>query len=202
MVEVRPTNREHQAVPTPALATLLQVLSTFRLTFTRPGFAKFLVFAAGWILTQGPLHCMTEALVATDVARRRHWAAFHRFFSCGTWNPDRLGFWLLQRLRSGLATGPLRLVVDDTLCPKKGPEVFGLLAAEVRSRRSVAAYLAIWATVSLPTPPSGPRVEIAVSLARAAVIYAFLLWVTLRRETASLDAPELAGAAERGVRCP
>lgn len=126
MVEVPTNNREHQAVPDQSLATLRKDLSTFRLAFTRPGFAKFLVFAAGWILTQGPLHCVTEALVATDVARRRHWAAYHRFFSRGTWAPDRLGFWLLQRLRSGLASGVLRLVVDDTLCPHKGPEVFGL----------------------------------------------------------------------------
>jgi hypothetical protein len=126
MVEVPPNNREHQAVPDQTLATLREALSTFRVAFTRPGFAKFLVLSAGWILTQGPMHCVTEALVATDVARRRHWAAYHRFFSRGTWDPDRLGFWLLQRLRSGLASGVLRLVVDDTLCPKKGPEVFGL----------------------------------------------------------------------------
>jgi hypothetical protein len=142
MVGVPPTNREHQAVPDPALATLQKVLSTFRLAFTRPGFAKFLIFAAGWILTQGPLHCVTEALVATDVARRHHWAAYHRFFSRGTWDPDRLGFWLLQRLRSGLASGVLHLVVDDTLCPKKGPEVFGLgthLDA-VRSTRKHKAF--------------------------------------------------------------
>jgi alpha-1,2-mannosyltransferase len=69
-----------------------------------------------------------------------------------------------------------------------------VLAAEVRSRRSLAAYLVIWATVSLPTPPSGPRVEIAVSLAREALIYAFLLWVTLRRETAAADSPDPAGS--------
>jgi hypothetical protein len=53
-------------------------------------------------------------------------ASYHRLFSRGTWDPDRLAFWLLQRLRSRLAVGPLRLVIDDTLCPKKGPEVFGL----------------------------------------------------------------------------
>jgi hypothetical protein len=119
-------NREHQTVPNHALATLLTVLSTFRLAFNRPAFKKFLVFAAGWILTQGPMHCVTEALVATDVARRRHWASYHRLFSSGIWDPDRLGFWLLHRLRSGLVAGTLRLVIDDTLCPKKGPKVFGI----------------------------------------------------------------------------
>lgn len=113
-------------MPNHALATLLKVLSTFRMGFTRPGFAKFLVFAAGWILIQGPLHCVTEALVATDVAQRCHWAAYHALFSRDVWDPDRLGFWLLQHIRSGLAPGVLGLVIDDTLCPKKGPEVFGL----------------------------------------------------------------------------
>jgi hypothetical protein len=113
-------------MPTDPLATLLDVLSTFRVVFTRPGFDKFLVIAAGWILTQGPMHCVTEALVATDVARRRHWEAYHRFFSRGTWDPDRLGFWLLQRLRRFVSEGVLRVAIDDTLCPHKGPEVFGL----------------------------------------------------------------------------
>lgn len=113
-------------MPSDPLATLLDVLSTSRVVFTRPGFEKFLVIAAGWILTQGPVHCVTEALVATDVARRRHWAAYHRFFSRGTWDPDRLGFWLLQRLRHLAPGHVLPVAIDDTLCPHKGPEVFGL----------------------------------------------------------------------------
>ena len=49
---------------------------------TRPGFANLVVILAGWVLTRGP-HAVTAALVATDVARRRHWETFHRFFSRG-----------------------------------------------------------------------------------------------------------------------
>ncbi len=113
-------------MPVDALATLGALLSTFRLVLTRPGFEKFVVFATGWILTQSPLHCVTEALVVTHVAERRHWEAYHRFFSRGTWDPDQLGYWLLQRLRRWMGDGVLRLVVDDTLCPKKGPAIFGL----------------------------------------------------------------------------
>ena len=113
-------------MPTDPLAILQDVLSTFRLGFTRPGFSKFLVFAAGWILTQGPMHCVTETLVVTDVAHQRHWAAYHRFFSRGTWDPERLGYWLLQRLRPWVRDGVLRLAIDDTLCPHKGPAIFGL----------------------------------------------------------------------------
>jgi hypothetical protein len=113
-------------MPTDPLATLRDVLSTVRVLFTRPGFEKFLVVATGWIMTQGPMHCVTEALVATDVARRRHWEAYHRFFSRGSWEPDRLGFWVLQRLRPWIKDGVLRLALDDTLCPHKGPALFGL----------------------------------------------------------------------------
>lgn len=70
---------------------------------------------------------MTEALVATDVARRRHHEAFHRFFSRGTWSPDDLGSLVYSRLRPLLPAGaPIPIVLDDTLAAKKGPNVFGI----------------------------------------------------------------------------
>lgn len=113
-------------MPTDPFALLLATLSTFRLPLRAAGFETFLVLATGWILTTGPMHCVTEALCATDVARRRHWEAFHRFFSRGTWTPDGLGVWLFRRLEAWLPPGAIKLVIDDTLCPKKGAEVFGL----------------------------------------------------------------------------
>ena len=53
------------------LITLLASLAILRPTLTRPGFANFQVLFAGWIQTTG-LHAVTETLVVTDVARRRH----------------------------------------------------------------------------------------------------------------------------------
>jgi hypothetical protein len=97
----------------------------FRPCLTRPGFANFVVILAGWVLTQGP-HAVTAALVATDVARRRHWEAFHRFFSRGAWDPDCLGRRVFERMRRHLDSGVVRVVLDDTIAPKKGPHVFGL----------------------------------------------------------------------------
>jgi len=96
----------------------------FRSSLTRPGFANLVVVLAGWVLTRGT-HAVTEALVVTDVARRRHWEAFHRFFSRGAWDPDLLGRWVFERLRP-LAGPVLRVVIDDTVAPKKGPHVFGI----------------------------------------------------------------------------
>ena len=60
-------------MPTTAHRSLRAVWEeTFRLGMTSPGFTNLVVIVSGWILTQGT-HAVTEALVVTDVARRRHW---------------------------------------------------------------------------------------------------------------------------------
>jgi len=114
-------------MPSSALRSLRAVWEdTFAPSLTRPGFANLIVIVVGWILTQGP-HAVTEALVETQVAGRRHHEAFHRFFSRGTWDPDRLGLWVFWRIVAVFGdAGAVRIVFDDTLAPKKGPHVFGI----------------------------------------------------------------------------
>lgn len=107
------------------MASLFDVLSVFRPALTRPGLENFLIVAAGWIQTYG-VHAVTEALVVTGVAGKRHHEAFHRFFSRGTWDPDKMGCWLFQRLTPFLGDGPVQIAIDDTLAPKKGAHVFGI----------------------------------------------------------------------------
>jgi hypothetical protein len=107
------------------LRTLLGGLEVFRAGLTRPGFQNFAVLFIGWVLTMGP-HAVTQALVNTGVAGRRHHEAFHRFFSRGTWQPDQLGFWLFLEIARLIPTDAIRIVIDDTLAPKKGPHVFGI----------------------------------------------------------------------------
>lgn len=110
----------------PLLPTLLASLEVFRLSLTRPGFEKMLVLFVGWVRTMGT-HAVTEALVATGVAGKRHHEAFHRFFSRGTWSPDSLALWLFRHLQKLLVPeAPIRIAIDDTLAPKKGARVFGL----------------------------------------------------------------------------
>lgn len=99
---------------------------TVRRALTAPGFANFVVIAAGWILTEGT-HAVTVALVATDVAARAHHEAFHRFFSRGTWSPDVIGQWIFWRIIDAFGDDDaVRVALDDTLAPKKGPHVFGI----------------------------------------------------------------------------
>ena len=112
-------------MPDDILVSLLGVLEAFRAPLTRPGFANFIIVAAGWIQTYGA-HAVTQALVVTGVAGVRHHEAFHRFFSRGTWDPDELGYCLFRRLKQWTGAAALRVVIDDTLAPKKGPAVFGI----------------------------------------------------------------------------
>jgi hypothetical protein len=124
------------------LLTLLAILKDIGTPLTRPSLANFLVIAVGWLQSYGT-HAVTQALVVTDVAGKRHHEAFHRFFSRGTWDPDRLGFWLFRRLQRWLdADGTVRIVIDDTLAPKKGPQVFGIGSHldAVRSTRRRRAF--------------------------------------------------------------
>ena len=104
-------------MPTSLLASFFGVLEAFRLALTAPSFANLLVVACGWIQTEGS-HAVTEALVLTGVAGRRHHEAFHRFFSRGTWDPDLLGHWMFERLVPFLGDGAIPIVLDDTLAPK------------------------------------------------------------------------------------
>lgn len=94
---------------------------------------------SGWVLTRGP-HAVTQALVVTSVAGRRHHEAFHRFFSRGTWDPDELGRLLFQRLQRLIPAGEaIRLALDDTLAVKKGPHVFGI-GSHLDAVRSTRAF--------------------------------------------------------------
>jgi len=103
------------------------------------------VIFAGWVLTTGR-HAVTESLVATGVAGRRHHEAFHRFFSRGAWEPDQLAHRLFDKVRRVFQLDErergLRVVVDDTLTPKKGPHVFGIGSHldPVRSTRAFRVF--------------------------------------------------------------
>lgn len=124
------------------LRTLLELLEVVRPALTRPGFCNALVVFAGWVLTGGT-HAVTQALVATDVARRRDWSAFHRFFSRGTWDPDAMGLCIAARIVGLLpADEPIRVAVDDTLAAKKGQHVFGIGSHldAVRSTKAVRVF--------------------------------------------------------------
>jgi hypothetical protein len=106
-------------------ATFLRVAEVMRPAFDPRVFARLLVVLIGWVRTHGR-HAVTEALLVTGVAHVADWCAFHRVFSTARWDLDEVGRRLLGWILARWGDGPLRLVVDDTLAPHKGPHVFGL----------------------------------------------------------------------------
>ena len=139
-----------------ALQRLLATLGGVRSAFTAPSFRNFVVLFSGWVLTGGA-HAVTEALVQTRVAGRRHHEAFHRFFSRGTWSPDELGRLLFELILRVIPAGcPIRIAVDDTLAAKKGPHVFGigshLDAVRSTKRQKIFCFGHCWVMLALVMP--------------------------------------------------
>ncbi|HET9451507.1 MAG TPA: transposase [Aggregicoccus sp.] len=129
------------------------VLEEVRRAFSRPGFWRFCVLACGWVQVQG-WHTVTRALMAAGVAGKRHHEAFHRFFSRGSWKPDVLGRLLLLALLRLLPAGAqLLFALDDTLCPKRGPHVFGIGshrdAVLSSARHKVLRFGHVWVVLAL-----------------------------------------------------
>ncbi len=89
----------------------------------------------------------------------------------------RLMVWLAVVLFASLRSPYAAPFVLSTLVV-----LFLVLAAEISSRRTLAAFVGIVALFSIPTPGTNPQLLIAVSLARQVLLGAFLLWVVLRRE--------------------
>jgi hypothetical protein len=150
------------------LPTFLDSLKVVRIGLTRPSFARFVALAIGWVRSTGR-HAVTEAMLAAGIAGRRHHAAFHRFFSRGTWNPDLLALWVFRFLSSLLVPGaPIRIVIDDTLAPKKGPRVFGIGSHidPVRSTvlRKVFCFGHCWVVLSVVLPVPGTTSTFALPL--------------------------------------
>jgi hypothetical protein len=127
-------------VPDPILASLLAVWeAVFAPALTRPSLTNLLVVLTGWVRTEAPVHTITEALLATGVAGRKHHERHHRLFSRGTWDPDAVGYWLVEQILKLAEPGAVRIVIDDTVAQKKGPHVFGL-GTHVDAVRSTKRY--------------------------------------------------------------
>jgi hypothetical protein len=139
-----------------SLLTLLNCLEVLRPALTQPGFANLMALFSGWVLTSGT-HAVTQALVVTSVAGRRHHEAFHRFFSRGTWSPDEMGRLLFQAIIALVPDGGvLRAVLDDTMTPKKGPHIFGLGchldAVRSTKRQKIFSFGHSWVVLAILVP--------------------------------------------------
>lgn len=96
-----------------------------------------------------------------------------------------LTVWLAVVMLASLRSPYAAPFVLATVCV-----LLAVLVSEVRSGRTLALFVMSWALCSLPPPASSPRVGIALSLVRVLLIDALLVWVALRRERPSSEAPD------------
>ena len=147
-------------------ASLRDILASFSSCFTRPSFESFVALACGWILCP-TRRWITRVIVASGFLGSKHHASFYRFFSHARWLPDGVGRCLFQLL---LPRFPqvVEAMVDDTLCRRSGPRIFGISmqrdgAASSYGKGGVGAVQAFacghsWVVLSVRLPlPWNPR---------------------------------------------
>lgn len=104
--------------------TVRGLLENFRACFTRPGFESFVALITGWIICQGR-HSISRVIQASGaVGANKHHSCLYRFLSHGRWTTDAVGE-ILFRLLLPFTPTEVTLILDDTLCHKSGPHIFG-----------------------------------------------------------------------------
>ena len=88
------------------------------------GFGNFVTLITGWISCPGRHSISRVIQAASSAAGEKHHSAFYRFLSAGAWTPDSLAQVVLTLLLPFLRS-QVTVIVDDTLCHKSDPHIFG-----------------------------------------------------------------------------
>lgn len=104
----------------PSLAILVE---GFRGCFRQEVFATFQHMLVGWIMAPGP-RTISEVWQATGRAGKYHWDTAYSLYASARWDWDELGKILVLLIVARLIpTGAVWIVIDDTLCHKRGASV-------------------------------------------------------------------------------
>lgn len=148
--------------PSHVPGTLTKILDTFADQFGHPTFRTFVSLVLGWVLCRGR-HTISRVILASrSTGAEGHHARFYRFFSKSVWRGDRdeLGRCVLALLLPVLPH-TIELIVDDTLCRKGGPQIFGAAMHHdavassyggVGGARRVLSYGHNWVVLSVRVP--------------------------------------------------
>jgi hypothetical protein len=137
----------------PGLAALVAPL---RDCFRTEVFQTFQVLIAGWVVCVGP-RTLSEVWQATGLAARRHHDTAYAVFHSAAWEWDDLGIVLATLILTHLVPGGVVwVVVDDTLCHKRGAKVaFGgiFLDAVLSSRKHKTFRFGLnWVVLGIAVP--------------------------------------------------
>src|SRR5512135_2669203 len=105
------------------IPSLAELVEPFRDCFRIEVFHTFQILIAGWIVCLGP-HTISEVWQATGLAAKRHHDTAYAVFHSAVWEWDDLGIVPATLILAHLvAGGVVWIVVDDTLCHKRGAKV-------------------------------------------------------------------------------
>jgi hypothetical protein len=141
----------HQLIP-----SLAELVAPFRDCFRAEVFQTFQALLAGWILCNGH-RTISEVWQATGLAARRHHDTAYAVFHSAVWEWDDLGIVLATLILAQLIPGGIVwLVVDDTLCHKRGAKVaFGgiFLDPVLSSKRHKTLRFGVnWVVLGIAVP--------------------------------------------------
>lgn len=133
--------------------SLLALLEAFRPCFRHEVFCAFRLMTAAWLVCLGR-RTISRVWQATGRSSSHTHCPAYRLFSEAAWNFDELGRILLVKLLAAFVPGTrVWLVIDDTLCHKRGAKVaFGgiFLDAVLSSKRhKVFRFGTNWVTLGL-----------------------------------------------------
>jgi hypothetical protein len=137
----------------PSLAALVE---SVRDCFHPQVFQTFQTLLAGWIVCLGP-HTISAVWQATGWAAQRHHDTAYAVFHSAVWEWDDLGLVLATLILTHLIPGGVVwLVVDDTLCHKRGAKVaFGgiFLDAVLSSKKHKTFRFGLnWVVLGIAVP--------------------------------------------------
>src|SRR4051794_8356378 len=135
---------------------LADLVAPFRGCFRIEVFHTFQDLIAGWIVRLGP-RTLSEVWQATGLAARRHHDTAYAVFHSAAWEWDDLGLVLTTLILAHLVPGGVVwVVVDDTLCHKRGAKVaFGgiFLDAVLSSKKHKTFRFGLnWVVLGIAVP--------------------------------------------------
>ena len=105
------------------IPSLVELIAPFRDCFRVEVFQTFQALLAGWVVCLGP-HTISGVWQATGLAAKRHHDTAYAVFHSAAWEWDDLGIVLATLILTHLIPGGVAwVVVDDTLCHKRGAKV-------------------------------------------------------------------------------
>jgi hypothetical protein len=114
------------------IASLEVIVDDLRPAFTTPAFVASCDLLLGWVMCLGRHRLWRVAANAhphepADHSRRHGFDTYYNFFERSAWTPTALAYRVAVLILTRLPfSGPITLLVDDTLAHKRGRSVWGL----------------------------------------------------------------------------